>query len=155
MTPVLACARMCRVQGAKLPAQGGSSIGRAAVSKTAGCRCKSCHPCDRSLKRERQRRASRRVPRPTRAGGRSHAEGTTTTEDGEGDMARKRPGDDAAGDRPDDEVFDEEAVADEPDEDIVEDGDPVGRGGGTAVRERKAGFGSSKAKREVRRTGLF
>jgi preprotein translocase subunit SecE len=70
-------------------------------------------------------------------------------------MARKRPGDDAAGDRPDDEVFDEEAVADEPDEDIVEDGDPVGRGGGTAVRERKAGFGSSKAKREVRRTGLF
>src|SRR3954452_20355548 len=45
MTPVLACARMCRVQGAKLPAQGCSSIGRAAVSKTAGCRFKSCHPC--------------------------------------------------------------------------------------------------------------
>src|SRR3954466_6010000 len=45
MTPVLACARMCRVQGAKLPAQGCSSIGRPRVSKTAGCRFKSCHPC--------------------------------------------------------------------------------------------------------------
>ena len=70
-------------------------------------------------------------------------------------MARKRPGDDAAGDRPDDEVFDEEAVADEPDEEIVEDDEPVSRGGGTAVRERKAGSGSPKAKREVRSTGPF
>jgi preprotein translocase subunit SecE len=81
-----------------------------------------------------------RTPRPS----------APTTEEGE--VARKRPGDDAAGDRPDDEVFAEEAVADgdEPgDDEIDEDGEPVGRGG-TAVRER-----SSKAKKEVRRTGFF
>jgi preprotein translocase subunit SecE len=69
-------------------------------------------------------------------------------------MARKRPGDDAAGDRPDDEAF-EEAAVDVPDDDeLVEDDEPVGRGG-TAVRERKAGADSPKAKREVRRTGIF
>jgi len=70
-------------------------------------------------------------------------------------MARKRPGDDAAGERPDDEVFDEDAVADEPEDDIVEDDKVVGRGGGTAVRERRAGADSPKAKREVRSTGIF
>jgi preprotein translocase subunit SecE len=70
-------------------------------------------------------------------------------------MARKRPGDDAAGDRPDDEVF-ADGAGDTIDEDIVEDDDePVGRGGGTAVRERKAGADSPKAKKEVRRTGIF
>jgi len=70
-------------------------------------------------------------------------------------MARKRPGDDAAGDRPDDEVF-EEITGDEIiDDDIVDDDEPVGRGGGTAVRERKAGADSPKAKKEVRRTGIF
>jgi len=73
-------------------------------------------------------------------------------------MARKRPGDgDATGDRPEDEVF-EEAVAesDVPDDDVVSDDDdeePIGRGG-TAVRERKAGADSPKAKK-VRRIGLF
>jgi preprotein translocase subunit SecE len=69
-------------------------------------------------------------------------------------MARKRPGDDAAGDRPDDEVF-EEPTDDVVDDDIVEDDEPVGRGGGTAVRERKAGADNPKAKKEVRRTGIF
>jgi preprotein translocase subunit SecE len=67
-------------------------------------------------------------------------------------VARKRPGDDAAGDRPDDdEVFEDAVADDEPDDDdeLDEDGEPVGRGG-TAVRER-----SSRAKREVRRTGVF
>jgi preprotein translocase subunit SecE len=68
-------------------------------------------------------------------------------------MARKRPGDDAAGDRPDDEVFEEDAV-DVPDDDLVEDDEPVGRGG-TAVRERKASADSPKAKKEVRRTGIL
>jgi preprotein translocase subunit SecE len=83
-------------------------------------------------------------------------------------MARKRPGDDAAGDRPEDEVY-EEAIADGvvvPDDDELvpddadvddadddEDGEPIGRGG-TAVRERKAS-GSPKAKKEVRRAGIF
>jgi preprotein translocase subunit SecE len=69
-------------------------------------------------------------------------------------MARKRPGDDAASDRPDDEVF-EDAIVEEPDEDDVEDDELVSRGGGTAVRERKAGADSPRAKREVHRTGLF
>jgi preprotein translocase subunit SecE len=69
-------------------------------------------------------------------------------------MARKRPGDDAAGDRPDDEVF-EENPGDVVDDDLIEDDEPVGRGGGTAVRERKAGADSPKAKKEVRRTGFF
>ena len=69
-------------------------------------------------------------------------------------MARKRPGDGAAGDRPEDEVLEDSVVLDdEPvldDEEIIEDDEePVGRGG-TAVRERGA-----KAKREVRRPGLF
>jgi preprotein translocase subunit SecE len=66
-------------------------------------------------------------------------------------VARKRPGDDAAGDRPDDdEVFEDAVADDEPDDDeLDEDGEPVGRGG-TAVRER-----SSRAKREVRRTGFL
>ena len=73
-------------------------------------------------------------------------------------MAWKRPGDgDAADDRPEDEVY-EEAVAesDVPDDDVVPDDDdeePIGRGG-TAVRERKAGADSPKAKK-VRRIGLF
>ncbi|BCJ52398.1 hypothetical protein Asp14428_38730 [Actinoplanes sp. NBRC 14428] len=43
----------------------------------------------------------------------------------------KRPGDDAAGDRPEDEVFDD-VVADDEDS----SGEPANRGGGTAVRER-------------------
>ena len=64
-------------------------------------------------------------------------------------MARKRPGDDAAGDRPDDEVFEEAVTDDEPEEELDEDGEPVSRGG-TAVRER-----SPRAKKEVRRTGFF
>jgi preprotein translocase subunit SecE len=75
-------------------------------------------------------------------------------------MARKRPGDgDAAGDRPEDEVY-EEAIADGevPDDDVVpddeDDEEPIGRGG-TAVRERKAGAGSPKAKKTARRTGIF
>jgi preprotein translocase subunit SecE len=69
-------------------------------------------------------------------------------------MARKRPGDDAAGDRPDDEVF-EETTGEEVEDDLVDDDEPVGRGGGTAVRERKADADSPKAKKEVRRTGIF
>src|SRR3954466_5444980 len=64
MTPVLACARMCRVQGAKLPAQGCSSIGRAAVSKTAGCRFKSCHPCHRTARTDRPPGRSPQRPPP-------------------------------------------------------------------------------------------
>jgi preprotein translocase subunit SecE len=68
----------------------------------------------------------------------------------EGAMAeRNRPGD--AGDPADDEVFDD-AVDDETTGDEDTDGDePVGRGG-VAVRERS---GSPKAKKQVRRTGLF
>jgi preprotein translocase subunit SecE len=76
-------------------------------------------------------------------------------------MARKRPGDgDAAGDRPEDEVY-EDAVADDdvPGDDVVvpdddDEDEPIGRGG-TAVRERKTGADSPRAKREVRRTGIF
>jgi preprotein translocase subunit SecE len=77
-----------------------------------------------------------------------------TTEEGE--VARKRPGDDAAGDRPDDGEVYEEAVADDeiPADDEVDDDEPVGRGG-TAVRERTANADSPKAKKEVRRTGFF
>ena len=60
-------------------------------------------------------------------------------------MARKRPGDDAAGDRPDDEVYEDEVAEDDND---VADDKPV-RGGGTAVRERR-----TRAKNDVRRTGL-
>ena len=59
-------------------------------------------------------------------------------------MARKRPGDDAAGDRPDDEVY---GVAAEDDSDVADE-EPV-RGGGTAVRERRP-----KEQKDVRRTGL-
>jgi len=77
-------------------------------------------------------------------------------------MARKRPGDgDAADDRPEDEVFEEALAEGEvPDDDVVPDDDddddaeePISRGG-TAVRERKAGAGSPKAKK-VRRVGVF
>jgi|SRR4051794_9841411 len=67
---------------------------------------------------------------------------------------RKRPGD--AGDPADDEVF-EDAVADDEvsDDDTADDDDePVGRGGGTAVRERTKGD-QPKAKKEARRTGIF
>ena len=58
-------------------------------------------------------------------------------------MARKRPGDGAAGDRPDDEVYE---VAAE-DDDGAEESPAVG--GGTAVRERRP-----KEKKDVRRAGL-
>ncbi len=70
-------------------------------------------------------------------------------------MARKRPGDDAVGDRPEDEVY-EDAIADGdvPDDDVEPDDEPVGRGG-TAVRERRTSSESPKAKREVRRSGVF
>jgi preprotein translocase subunit SecE len=66
---------------------------------------------------------------------------------------RNRPGD--AGDPADDEVYadavaDDEATAD----DELDDDEPVSRGG-TAVKERTKGSGSPKAKKEVRRTGLF
>jgi preprotein translocase subunit SecE len=64
-------------------------------------------------------------------------------------VARKRPGDDAAGDRPDDEVYEDVVDAAEADDDVATDDEPV-RGGGTAVRERRP-----KAKKEVRSTGLF
>jgi preprotein translocase subunit SecE len=69
-------------------------------------------------------------------------------------VARKRPGDDAAGDRPDDEVFENDGAEDEVTDDVAED-EPISRGGGTAVRERKADAESPKAKKEVRRTGFF
>ena len=59
---------------------------------------------------------------------------------------RNRPGDDAADDRPDDEVFD----------DAVQDDDElVARGGGTATRERTAESDSPKAKKDVERAGFF
>jgi preprotein translocase subunit SecE len=65
---------------------------------------------------------------------------------------RNRPGD--AGD-PGDEVFDADAVTeDEVADDEELDDEPVSRGG-TAVKERTKGSGSPKAKKEVRRTGLF
>jgi len=68
---------------------------------------------------------------------------------------RKRPGDDAAGDRPEDEAFDD-AVADEV-EDDAEAGEPVTRGGGTAVRERteNADKPRSKEGRKGGRIGGF
>jgi preprotein translocase subunit SecE len=69
-------------------------------------------------------------------------------------VARKRPGDDAAGDRPDDEVYsDDDAIAE--DDDVTADDEPVGRGGGTAVRERTANSDSPASKKGVRRGGLF
>jgi preprotein translocase subunit SecE len=58
-------------------------------------------------------------------------------------VARKRPGDDVAGDRPDDEVYDVDAEGDGD----VADEEPV-RGGGTAVRERRP-----TEKKDVRRAG--
>jgi len=66
---------------------------------------------------------------------------------------RNRPGD--AGDPADDEVY-AEAVADGevPDDDEDGEDEPVSRGG-TAVRERTKGSDSPKAKKEVRRVGLF
>ena len=64
-------------------------------------------------------------------------------------MARKRPGDDAAGDRPDDEVYEDVVdAAEADDDDVATDDEPV-RGGGTAVRERRP-----KEKKDVRRAGL-
>ena len=50
----------------------------------------------------------------------------------------------------------EDAIADGdvPDDDVEPDDEPVSRGG-TAIRERKTSSESSKAKREVRRFGLF
>ena len=63
---------------------------------------------------------------------------------------RKRPGDDAAGDRPDDEVRDDAVLDDDADGD-----EPVSRGG-TAVRERTANSDSPTTKRnDVRRGGFF
>jgi preprotein translocase subunit SecE len=59
---------------------------------------------------------------------------------------RNRPGDDAADDRPDDEVF-EDAVAD--------DDEPVTRSGGTSTLERKADADSPKSKKDVQRAGFF
>ena len=72
---------------------------------------------------------------------------------------RKRPADDGSGDPADDEVY-AEALEDGDDEVVVADDEetadePVSRGGGTAVRERKAGADSPKAKKEVRRAGFF
>jgi preprotein translocase subunit SecE len=71
-------------------------------------------------------------------------------------VARKRPGDDAVGDRPEDEVY-EDAIADGevPDDDVESDDEPVASRGGTAVRERKTSSESARAKREVRRLGVF
>ncbi len=68
---------------------------------------------------------------------------------------RNRPGD--AGDPAEDEVY-PDAVADdevpEDDEELEDEQEPVSRGG-TAVKERTKGSGQPKAKKEVRRTGLF
>lgn len=68
---------------------------------------------------------------------------------------RNRPGD--AGDPADDEVY-ADAVADDEvaddDEELDDEQEPVSRGG-TAVKERTKGSGQPKAKKEVRRTGLF
>jgi preprotein translocase subunit SecE len=66
---------------------------------------------------------------------------------------RNRPGD--AGD-PGDEVYDADAVADDEvaDDEELDDDELVSRGG-TAVKERTKGSGQPKAKKEVRRTGLF
>ena len=64
---------------------------------------------------------------------------------------RKRPGDDAAGDRPDDEIRDDEEL--ETDEEL--DDEPVSRGG-TALRERTANSDSPASQRKgVRRGGFF
>ena len=67
---------------------------------------------------------------------------------------RNRPGD--AGDP--DEVFDADAepvADDEVAEDEELDDDELVSRGGTAVKERTKGSGQPKAKKEVRRTGLF
>jgi preprotein translocase subunit SecE len=64
---------------------------------------------------------------------------------------RNRPGDD--GDPADDEVFDDAVADDETPEDTEDE--PVGRGGGTAVRERTKDSDSPKSKKDVRRGGLF
>ena len=70
---------------------------------------------------------------------------------------RNRPGD--ADDPAEDEVYpDADAVADdevpEDDEELDDEQEPVSRGG-TAVKERTKGSGQPKAKKEVRRTGVF
>jgi preprotein translocase subunit SecE len=62
---------------------------------------------------------------------------------------RKRPGDDAAGDRPDDELRDDDVITDE-----ELDDEPVTRGG-TAVRERTANSDSPASKKVARRGGFF
>jgi preprotein translocase subunit SecE len=67
---------------------------------------------------------------------------------------RKRPGDDAADDRPDDEVFDDavfddDAVAD--DKELVTSGAPAA-GDLTATASSE---GQTKTKKEVRRTGFL
>ncbi|MEV4638315.1 preprotein translocase subunit SecE [Actinoplanes sp. NPDC049548] len=65
---------------------------------------------------------------------------------------RKRPGDDAAGDRPEDEAIDGAVADDDVRDDDVEAGEPVTRGGGTAVRERTESADKPKSK-EGRRGG--
>jgi preprotein translocase subunit SecE len=64
---------------------------------------------------------------------------------------RNRPGD--PGDPVDDEAYDAVADGEVTDDEELDD-EPVGRGG-TAVKERTKGSGSPRAKKEVRRTGLF
>ncbi|MEV6490947.1 preprotein translocase subunit SecE [Actinoplanes sp. NPDC051633] len=64
---------------------------------------------------------------------------------------RKRPGDDPAGDRPEDEARDD--LVDEVEDDEVEE-EPVSRGG-TAVRERTANSDSPATRKDVRRGGFF
>ena len=67
---------------------------------------------------------------------------------------RNRPGD--AGEPVDDEVYAEDVADDEEldDEELDDDEEPVSRGG-TAVKECTKGSGQPKAKKEVRRSGLF
>jgi preprotein translocase subunit SecE len=60
---------------------------------------------------------------------------------------RNRSGDDAADERPDGEAFDD--VVSEDDDELVT------RGGGTATRERTAEADNPKARKDVRRAGLF
>ncbi|MEV8505479.1 preprotein translocase subunit SecE [Actinoplanes sp. NPDC051475] len=66
---------------------------------------------------------------------------------------RKRPGDDAAGGRPEDEAFDDAVADDEVLDDDVEADEPVTRGGGTAVRERTENADKPKSMKEGRRGG--
>src|SRR4051795_8764539 len=86
--------------------QGCSAIGRAAVSKTAGCRFKSCHPCPAAGSRPGDRTTARPDRAPFPEGHHHEPERGAVSDD------RRDPGDDPA--VPDSELTDEQIDAETP-----------------------------------------